>query len=528
MGFISKLLGRDEKQDEQRAATYRETYLNSMGFQHVGMQSDTGVKVNESVALTASAVWAAVQLIASAVAALPVHVMHRKDGGKDHEHAVAHLLAHEPNEYMTAPVFREALILSTLLWGNGYAAVEKDDLGRPTALLPLPSNVTRAVRINGQVVYQTTLGGRSYTLRADQVFHIMGMSFDGIMGLPPIQYHAQTVGLSLATAKFASKFFSNAGNLGGILSTPPMSDEALKKFAADWRTKNVGLDNAMRVGVLPDGYKFTPTATDPEKGQMLATRVFQIREIARIYRVPAHMLGDTEKASYASLEVQSAEFYTQCLQPWLVKFEAEANRKLLLEVEKPALEVKFNMDSQLRATTRERYAAHQTGIQGGFLTINEARAKEGLPPVDGGDDLLRPLNLGPVKPGSGGAANQQPPANAAARSLLEDTARRYLMKEIRAIQRAAKKNAGKPDEFRAWAADFYAKHKALVAGTVAAPFSAASIDAQPDEYANQHCEENRAAIIDAFTTGNIDDVLETWEAMRPHDIAAQLLTPRAA
>jgi HK97 family phage portal protein len=519
MGFIQRLFGRNE----ERAATFRDTYLNERGIVQVGLQSDTGIKVNEQVALTASAVWGAVQIIASAVATLPIHVMNRKDGGKDYDHGVAHLLAHEPNEYMTAPVFREALMVNLLLWGNAYAAIERDELGRPIALLPLRSDNTRAVRINGQVVYQTTLGGRSYTLRPDQVFHVMGMSFDGVSGLPPIQYHAQTVGLSLATAKFASKFFSNAGNLGGILSTPPMSDEALKKFAADWRTKNVGLDNALRVGVLPDGYKFTPTSTDPEKGQMLATRVFQIREVARIYRVPAHMLGDTEKASYASLEVQSAEFYTQCIQPWVVKWEAEANRKLLLEVEKPTLELKFNMDAGLRASTRERYAAHAQGITSGFLTVNEARAKEGLPPVKGGDDLLRPLNLGPVKPGSGGAANQ-PPANPAARSLMEDTAKRLLTKEIRAIQRAAKKHAGSAEQFGQWAGEFYTKHRQLVAGAVAAPFSAAGITATADEYATRHCDENRAAAIDAFESGNMDDLLDTWEAMRPHDIAENLLT----
>jgi hypothetical protein len=355
----------------------------------------------------------------------------------------------------------------------------------------------------------------------------MGLSFDGIMGLPPIEYARQTVGLSLATTSFASKFFANAGNVGGLISTPPMSDAALKEFARTWKERYTGLDNALKVAVLPDGYKFTPTSVDPEKGQMLATRVFQIREVARIYRVPAHMLGDTEKASYASLEVQNTEFYTQCILPWVAKLESEANRKLLLEAEKPTLECRFNMDSSARATLRERYAAHTQGIQGGFLTINEARAKEGLPPVEGGDDLLRPLNLGPVKPGSGGAANQ-PPANPAARSLIEDTARRYLTKEIRAVQRAAKKHAGKADEFRTWAADFYGKHRALVAGAVAVPFTTAGITADADEYAIKHCDEQRAAIIDAFDAGNIDDQLDTWEAMKPHDIAENLFTAARA
>lgn len=521
MGFFNRIFHRGD--DESRAQSFREKYLSGMGLTYLGIgASDTGLKVNEQVAMTASAVWGAVQIIASAVSTLPVHVMRRQDGGKDQAHAVRHLLANEPNEYMTAPVFRECLMVNLLLWGNGYAAIERDDLGRPTALLPMRSDCTRARRVNGQIAYQTTIGDRAYTLRTDQVFHVMGMSFDGISGLAPIEFHRQTVGLSLATQTFAAKFFSNAGNLGGLLSTPPMNDEALRKFAADWRTKNVGLDNAMKVAVLPDGYKFTPTGTDPEKGQMLATRVFQIREIARIYRVPAHMLGDTEKASYASLEVQHTEFHTQCIQPWCVKLEAEADRKLLLEAEKPTHEVKFNLDAMLRATTRERYAAHVQATGAPFATTNEARAKEGLPPVDGGDALLRPLNMGPTKPG----AQPPPAANPAARSLIEDAARRLLTKEAKALARAAKKHAAKPDEFRAWADDFYARHRGLVAATLTTPFAVAAVTIATDDYAARHCDESRAAAVEAFAAGATDDLSDTWEAMRPHDVAEQLLTPR--
>jgi HK97 family phage portal protein len=520
-------LGRLFRHIETRAvATFRDRLhaMGQPGLSYLSTGSDTGIRVTEQVALTAAAVWSAVQLISSTVSTLPVHVMKRRDGGKDYDHPVYRLLADEPNEFMTAPVWRECQMLNLLLWGNSFSAIERDEMFRPTALLPLRSDCTRVARVNGKLVYQTSVGGTAYTLRPDQVLHVMGMSLDGISGLPPIQYHAQTVGLSLATAKFASKFFSNAGNLGGILSTPPMSDEALKKFAVDWRNKNVGLDNALRVGVLPDGYKFTPTSTDPEKGQMLATRVFQIREIARIYRVPAHMLGDTEKASYASLEIQSAEFYSQCIQPWCVKLEHEMARKLLLESERPTLEVRFNLDSSLRATARERFAAHVQATGAPFATTNEARAKEGLPPIKGGDDLLRPLNMAP--PGAAAPAKQPPAANPAARSLIEDAARRLLTKESKALARSAKKHAGKPDEFGAWADDFYSRHRELVAATVTAPFAAAAVPTTPDDYAARHCDESRAAAIAAFAAGTTDDLTDTWEAMRPHDVAEQLLTER--
>jgi HK97 family phage portal protein len=500
---------------------------DTVGIFSAGGYNDSGVRVTEQTALAASAVYACCAVIAQAVASLPVHVFTQADGTKLYDHAVARLLAREPNEYSTAPAFRETMMVNALLYGNCYAYIERDTLGVPAALYPLPSDRTRPVRVNGGMLYyETRIGSTTATLTPDQVFHVANFSLDGITGISPVQMAKQSVGLSVALERYAAKLFSNGGNIGGILKTPPMNKEALTSFVASWKQNYVGLDNALKVAVLPGEYDFKPTTMDPEKGQMTAARVHQVREVARVYRVPLHMLGDLEKASYASIEQQSMDFMQNTVAPWVIKWEAEAYRKLLLEREKPTHEVRFNLDAMLRASTQERYAAYMTGRQAGFLTTNEIRRKENLPPVEGGDVLLQPLNMAP----SGGPVATPPtpaskPADSnAARSLVEDAARRVLTKEVKAMTRAAKKYAGKPEELRSWADEFYGKHEGLVARVFAAPLKAAGVTTTPEQYAKDHCAESVRSLADAVATSIAADVLaDEWESIRPGDIANHLI-----
>ena len=487
-----------------------------------GGANDSGVTVNELTALAASSVYACCQIIGNAVASLPVHVHQKPDGAKQYAHPIARLLSAEPNEFMTAAVFRETMMLNLLLYGNGYAYIDRDETGVPIALYPLMSDRTRPVRQGGLQFYVTLLGSGQHTLTPDQVFHVLNFSLDGINGISPIQQAKQNIGLSLAMEKFAAKLFSNGGNIGGILKTPPMKPDALKAFVASWKTRYTGLENSFKVAMLPDGFDFKQTTLDPEKGQMNQARIHQVREVARIYRVPPHMLGDLEKASYASIEQQSMDFLQNCIGPHVVKLEQEANRKLLLEREKPTLEVKLNLDAQLRASTQERYNAHATAINAGFLSVNEARAKENLPPVQGGDILRWPLNSAPV--------GQQGPTTRddnSTRSLIEDTARRLLTKESKALARAAKRLTGKPDELRAWVDDFYTKHIPLVVRTIAPALKVAGLEVTADAYAQRHCEDSKRSILETVKTGaTVDDLTDEWTDIRPGDIATQLLTKK--
>jgi HK97 family phage portal protein len=514
MGFLSKMFGRTET----RAAVG--DYLpGSVGIFGAAGFNDSGIAVTEANAVTCSAVWACVQIVSQAVASLPAHVITRDTGEKQYDHAVAKLLA-EPNEYMTAAVFRETLLANALLWGFGIAAIVRDELGIPISLYPLRSSDTRPIRTPaGELLYQTNVAGKTHYLTPDQVLYLPGLSLDGITALSPITSARQTIGLALAMDRYAAKVFSNGGNVGGILKVPPMNDGAMKSFVASWRANYTGIDNALKVAVLPDGYDFKQTSMDPERGQMTASRTHQVLEVARYFRVPPHMLGVLDKASYASIEMQNLEFYQNTIQPHVTKLEQEANRKLLLEREKPRLEIRLNMDAMLRSTTQDRYTAYQKGRQGGWLSINDIRRKEGLPPVEGGDALLQPLNMTPVN----GPAPKPAPDKTAARSLIEDAARRLLVKEGKALTRAAKKFAGKPAELRQWAETWYAGHRALVARILAPAIRAAGLDTEPDEYAAEHCAESVRQISAAIeAAGTAEDISDEWEAIRPAQIVDSL------
>jgi HK97 family phage portal protein len=492
------------------------------------------VPVDEYVALTASAVYACTAVIANTIGTLPLHVQKKGQQEKQVDHPVYTLLHESPNEYMTSVVFREAMLMNLLLWGHCEAFIEKDEMGVPIALYPLRAAVTRPIRMFGELLYLTQVGTTMTYLRPDQVFSVVNLTLDGITPISPIMQAKQSIGLSLALERFAAKFFANGSNMGGILTLPQMKEDAITNFVESWKKKYAGADNALKVGVLPEGYKFQPTSTDPEKAQALQARVNQVREVARIYRVPLHKIGDLERGTFSNIEWQSREFVQDCLQPWCVKWEQEANRKLFLEREKPLLEVRFDLDSLLRADITARYASYNVGRQAGFLTVNEVRAKEGLPLVDGGDTLLRPLNMVPVgdtKPGqltapppSATSADAQGDDSRAARALIEDAARRVLTKESKAIARASKKHAAKPQEFRAWADSWYAQHQLLVARVVAPALKAAKSATTPDDYARTHCADSIRAITAAMDAGaGLDDVVDEFTDIRPAEVAELLL-----
>lgn len=412
MGFFQRILGLETRAIDPNRDLF--------AFVSPG-RNESGVTVDEQTALASSAVWACVSVIANAIAALPVHVVKRADGERQYDHPVTRLLAREPNEFSTAPTFKETLLLQLLLWGAAYSYIERDPTGVPTALLPLRSDRTRPVRMAGRMMYQTSVGGGTEFLPPENILHVVGLSFDGITGISPIQMARQNIGLSLALEKFAARFFGAGCSVGGVLEVPSLKSDGMQTFAQRFRDKYASGDNSWKVAVLEAGMKFTPTSVDPQKAQAIEQRTHQLREVCRIYRVPPSKVADWEKSSYANAEQAAGEFVQDTLLPWIVKLEAECDRKLLLESEKPILQVKFNLDGLLRASTAERYQAHATGLNSGFLTVNEVRSRENLPPVPGGDTLRVPLNMGPAD-GSKQATPVTPPNSKTTETVPNDNA----------------------------------------------------------------------------------------------------------
>ena len=355
--------------------------------------TSSGKTVNERTAMQTTAVYACVRILAETIASLPLHTYKHTDRGKDKalDHSLYYLLHDEPNPEMTSFVFRETLMSHLLLWGNAYAQIIRDGRGRVIALYPLlPDKMLVDRASSGEIYYQYQKDAGLVVLRSDEVLHIPGLGFDGLVGYSPIAMAKNAIGMSIATEEYGAKFFANGANPGGVLEHPGVVKDP-KKVRESWNTVYQGSSNAHRVAVLEEGMKFQAIGIPPEQAQFLETRKFQINEIARIFRVPPHMLADLEKSSFSNIEQQSLEFVKYTLDPWVIRWEQSIQRALLSQEEKREYFVKFNVDGLLRGDYQSRMTGYSIGRQNGWLSSNDIRELENsnrIPEELGGDLYL--------------------------------------------------------------------------------------------------------------------------------------------
>ena len=362
-----------------------------------------GKTVNEHTAMQMTAVYSCVRILAETVACLPLHVYkYNSSGGKEKyfKHPLYKLLHDEPNPEMTSFSFRETLMSHLLLWGNAYAQIIRNARGEVIALYPLmPNKMTVDRDKNGRLFYLyqrniedvPTLGRDSLVyLDPSDVLHIPGLGFDGLVGYSPIAMAKNAVGLSMATEEYGAKFFANGATPGGVLEHPGTIKDP-RKVKESWNMAYQGSANSHRVAVLEEGMKYQPIGISPEQAQFLETRKFQINEIARIFRVPPHMLADLEKSSFSNIEQQSLEFVKYTLDPWIIRWEQTMCRSLLMESEKPEVFIKFNVDGLLRGDYVSRMNGYATARQNGWMSANDIRELENLDRISaelGGDLYL--------------------------------------------------------------------------------------------------------------------------------------------
>jgi HK97 family phage portal protein len=348
-----------------------------------------------------TAVYSCVRILSETLAGLPLHVYRYNDsGGKEKylKHPLYKLLHDEPNPEMTSFAFRETLMSHLLLWGNAYAQIIRNARGEVIALYPLmPNKMTVDRDSNGRLFYLyqrssedvPSLGkdNQVYLAPAD-VLHIPGLGFDGLVGYSPIAMAKNAVGLAIATEEYGAKFFANGAAPGGVLEHPGTIKDP-QKVKDSWNAAYQGSQNAHRVAVLEEGMKYQPIGIAPEQAQFLETRKFQINEIARIFRVPPHMLADLEKSSFSNIEQQSLEFVKYTLDPWVVRWEQSMCRALLSDSEKPTVFIKFNVDGLLRGDYESRMSGYATARQNGWMSANDIRELENLDriPAELGGDL---------------------------------------------------------------------------------------------------------------------------------------------
>ena len=401
MGILSGLV---RSRDKPKNSTVGSGYSFFFGG------TTSGKRVNEMSAMQMTAVYSCVRILAEAVAGLPLHLYRYTDNGskeKAIEHPLYRLLHDEPNPEMTSFIFRETLMTHLLLWGNAYAQIVRNGKGEVLGLYPLMPNKMSVDRdTDGRLWYTytrstdeaPTMKGSTVKLHPYDVLHIPGLGFDGLVGYSPIAMAKNAIGMGIACEEYGARFFANGAAPGGVLEHPGTVKDP-QKIRDSWNSVYRGTGNAHKVAVLEEGMKYTPIGISPEQAQFLETRKFQINEIARIFRVPPHMVGDLEKSSFSNIEQQSLEFVKYTLEPWVIRWEQSIMRALLSTQEKEMYFVKFNLEGLLRGDYQSRMNGYAIARQNGWMSANDIRRLENLdqiPKEDGGDLYLINGNMLPL------------------------------------------------------------------------------------------------------------------------------------
>ena len=393
MGIFSGFFrSRDKLQDRTAGSAYT-FYMGG---------SSAGKSVTERSAMQMTAVYSCVRVLSEAVAGLPLHLYrYTDDGGKEKaiDHPLYLLLHDEPNPEMSSFVFRETLMTHLLLWGNAYAQIIRNGKNEVVALYPLMPNKMSVDRDESGQLYYTYYRGSdeaiqnkeyTVTLRPSDVLHIPGLGFDGLVGYSPIAMAKNAIGMAIACEEYGAKFFANGATPGGVLEHPGTIKDP-QRVRESWQAAFGGSSNSNKVAVLEENMKYTPISISPEQAQFLETRKFQINEIARIFRVPPHMVGDLEKSSFSNIEQQSLEFVKYTLDPWVIRWEQSLMRTLLSQSEKKDYFVKFNLEGLLRGDYASRMSGYATARQNGWMSANDIRELENLDRIsaeEGGDLYL--------------------------------------------------------------------------------------------------------------------------------------------
>ncbi|AGL03648.1 phage portal protein, HK97 family [Desulfoscipio gibsoniae DSM 7213] len=338
----------------------------------------SGKTVNERTAMTTSAVYACVRVLSETIASLPLHTYRRTERGKGKamDHNLYYLLHDEPNPEMTSFVFRETLMGHLLLWGNAYAQIIRDGRSRVIGLYPLlPDRMEVSRTEKGELYYRYQKEGREYLLRREEVLHIPGLSFDGLVGYSPIAMAKNAIGMALATEEYGSKLFANDARPSVVLEHPGVLKDPAK-IRESWNQIYRGSENAHKVAVLEEGMQVKTLSIPPEQAQFLETRKFQIEEICRIFRVPPHLVASLDRATFSNIESQSISFIDNTIVPWVSRFEQAMQKALFSVREKQQYLIKFNLNGRLRGDAQSRAAYYQTMRQNGIMSANDIRELE--------------------------------------------------------------------------------------------------------------------------------------------------------
>ena len=367
---------------EQRSITYTTPF-------------GTGTNVSPDTALTFTAVWSAIRLLTESVSSLPISVYKIENNG-DRTEAVKEslysLLKYKPNTYQNKITFFEKIMMDLCVNGNSYVYIERNRLARVTGLYCMNYEDMTIIQKDNQLFYENGETGEVYD--SNDVLHFTGLTTDGIEGLSPITQCKKAIGWGMAIEEYGNTFFKNGAKLSGVLSTDrSLSETAIDRLRQSFNNTYSQLSGSNQTAILEEGLTFKPVGISPDQAQFLASRTFSIEEIARIWNIPPHMLGDLSKSSFNNIEMQSQEFVTYTLLPYLTRIENEMNLKLFRTSDVGRLFVKFNVGGLLRGNIKDRSEFYTKMINTGVMSINEVRALEDLNKIEDGDKHFMQMNM---------------------------------------------------------------------------------------------------------------------------------------
>lgn len=361
-----------------------------------GGDTTAGVQVTEKSSLSLTAVYCANRVISENVAQLPLKVYRKQDREtlEQRDHPLFQKLQNAPNPHMTSIMMRQTVQTLVNLWGNGYAEIKRDSRTfRPTSLVPIEAwRVTPKVT-GRRLVYEVNEDGKEKRDIDDaNMIHIPGLSFNGLEGKSPIAVAREGVANAKAAQEYGNRFYANGASPKGVLATDEnLTQDQMDRIQGSWDDRHQGVGNAHKTAVLPFGLKYNKIEIPPNEAQFLETRQFSIKEIARLFNVPPHMLMDLENANYSNIVEQDLSFVKYTIGPWLRKWEQELNRKLLTEAEKEqGFFIEHELKGLLRGDIDTRTKHYKAMLQSGVYTPNEIRQLENFNPIDGGDEPLPP------------------------------------------------------------------------------------------------------------------------------------------
>jgi HK97 family phage portal protein len=408
--------------------------------------SVTGVHVDAENAMKSSAVYACVQILSDTIASLPLKMYQETSEGREiaKDHPLTMLFGAMPNDEQTSMELRQFIVQNLVMRGNSYSQIIRAG-GKVRAIEPLLTkfmNVDRDSRNRLVFDYQET--GNSTVFAKDRVWRIAGLSLNGVTGLSPIGYQRESVGLAMAMETQAGKQFANGAQIAGVLEYPhALDDEGIEKLRMQFQQTQSGVQNAHKPLILESGMKYSQIGMNNQDAQFLESRKAQTIEIARWFRVPPHMVGELDKATFSNIEHQSIEFVRDTIRPWLVRIEQSIIRDLLTQQERLKIFPSHSVEGLLRGDIKARYEAYGLAIRDGHMNRNEVRRLENRNKKDGLDEFLIPLNMT-------GATDRENDLNNAVINIIAN-------KEIKTL----KTEIDKKDEsqFKQWVSGFYQRHK---------------------------------------------------------------------